>query len=92
MLKPFGGLKKIFSPKTALKPFKAMHKALGPKKVFGALKPRNPIKAMGSVFGGGNKNKRMGPTERGSAVPRPAGGNMASRMMKKKAPPMEEGM
>jgi len=56
MLNPSGGLlKKVFSPKTALKPFKAVHKALGPKKVFGALKPRNPIKAIGSIFGGGKK-------------------------------------
>jgi len=56
MLKPsFGFLKKIFSPKTALKPFKAAHKALGPKKVLRAMRPRNPIKAAGRIFGGGGR-------------------------------------
>lgn len=44
MLKPFGGLKKIFSPKNALKPFKMAHKA-----ATNVIK--KPAQHMGSIFG-----------------------------------------
>lgn len=50
MLKPSGGfLKKIFSPKTAMKPFKAMGKAMAPKRVMGAMNA--PAKKVGGFFG-----------------------------------------
>lgn len=44
MLKPFGGLKKLFSPKNAFKPFKAVHKAA-------TSVVKKPAQHMGSIFG-----------------------------------------
>lgn len=72
MLKPFGGLKKIFSPKNALKPFKAAQNV---------LKPRNPIKAVGSIFG---KKKASPASPAPSAAPtRMRGGMRGGKAMER---------
>lgn len=65
MLNPFGGLKKVFSPKNVMKPFKAVHKAVSKpvNSIFNRKKPE-AAKAGNSIF-----NKKP-PSSTASAVPK----------------------
>jgi hypothetical protein len=75
VLSPFGGLKKLFSPKNALKPFKAAHKAV--QKVGGGVH-----KAVTKPFGGGGPKPPKPPVSRLAPKSANGGGPAVARKQK----------